>query len=160
MDLFLVTKRHWTVHINAPPECSIALHNLMHCLHYVYLVVQSHKHLVQCISKSDPAPSQSPVFLNGVCSVGVLWWEKRRGELELGLGPQHQTGPSHRLLGTSSQTLVRQSPRASRADHQSPACQVEPSEYCTLHQTHPTALHWCLIGVYSYAKSKEIKIQM
>lgn len=129
-----------------PPECSIALHHLMHVystlnLFHVYLVVQSHKLLVQFISESDLAPSQSPVCLNGVCSVGVLWWEKRRGELELGLGPQHQTGPSHRLLGASSQTPVRQSPRASRADHQSPACQVEPSEYCTLHQTHPATLH-------------------
>ena len=57
------------------------------------------------------------VFLTVHFSCHLLWWPEGRRELELGLGPQHHTGKTHRLFGAAPQTDVCEPPRAAGADH-------------------------------------------
>ncbi len=145
-----------------PPECSIALHYLMH----VYSPVLR---LSSCTISQTPGSvhiRKWPCVISVSC---VFEWcmqcwctlvGEKEGRVGVGPGSSAPDWPVTSATWSFFSNSCRQSPRASRADHQSPACQVEPSEYCTLHQTHPTTLHWCLTGVYSHAKSKDIKIKM
>lgn len=59
----------------------------------------------------------------------LLWWTAGRRELELGLGPQYQTGKTHWLPGTPLQTDVCEPTWAARANYKGFAREVRQSSW-------------------------------